>query len=433
MSADPFETELRDLLRTESAAAPVQMSLADLRARAGKRARWAWTARPPAMRVALAGGAFAAVGIALALGLGRGQRPADVGATPSPIVSPDSSGSQAVPSPSPFVLQPVGTVVIARVDGTVVTILNQGPSAGFGGAPRVLGTVHVPAASPELRVEPDGVQALGPNGDVLLTLSSGDGETQVRTSVLVKLGEIVSLDRVVPAGHGTFAPNGTLVIADASTGTPKLWVVDRASSAGRTLAVPADVSTSGRRPILTTDGTGIVAVRPSGPDGTGVEDIILGLDGSVRPMTTATSIDLVTGGERRFGLHGERLGGGCDSGGATGGGCVSIVLPLGAVNANGTNITPPGRECCSSQIWTPDGKRVVMLTGDEIWAWDASGINKVGTLEPDVSAANPTIVGFISQPLFDYVLIDSDVGTTAVAMDGASMRTLDGTLLSVVR
>lgn len=440
MSADRFETDLRELLRSEAASAPVVITVTDLRGRAGRRSRWSWQSLSPAFRLAFAGASVTAVAVALALGLSRSQPTPNFGASPSPtgpaasVDASDRPGVSAsrIPSPTPFVLQPIGTMLIARVEGSGVTILNVGPSAGFGGL-RSVGSVHLPPNTPRPRVERDDVQAIGPDGEVLLTLSSGGAGTLVRTNVIARLGETASLERAVPDGRGMFARDGTLVIVDSSAANPLVWVVDAVSPAGRAVPVPAGVTPSGLRPILTTDGSGILATRTSGPNGTSVDDIILGLDGSVQPLTPTTSIDLVNGSERRFGLNGERLGGGCDTSVATGGHCVLIVLPEGAVNPDGTNITPPGRECCTSQIWTPDGKSVVMLTAGEIWAWSDGGTHLIASLDREVAAASPTIAGFISQPIFAYVLIHSDIGTTAVAMDRTSQRTADGSLLSVVR
>lgn len=428
MSADRFETELRDLLRSEAAAAPVQMSLADLRVRAGTRSRWAWTARPPAMRLALAGGGVAAVAIAIALGLSRGQQTPDIGASPSPsgpVGSAAESDRPASPNPSAFALPPSGSLVVSRVTGNVLTVVAIDPQGGE----RLLGTIDGLAdLAPTYRIEDDSVRAISPQGDVLITLYPGNVDETGSSNVLVRLGETMAVRRTLPAGQGTFAPDGTLVLATA--GGRSFVVVDGRGGGPVELALPGAVELTERSPLLTADGSGVIASRPS-TSGLTFEHVVIGLEGTPRDFEPSEVPWLTKGAERLVGAAGQRLSQPCDSGPISGG-CYLLVHDADQVPPAGTDIGPDNN-CCSSYAWTPGGDAVVMLaTGGDIWGWDGSATTEIATLPGDVTRASPQIEGFRSGMVPPAVLFESYLGITVQPLDGTLATTIPGQLLMVV-
>jgi hypothetical protein len=437
MSADRFETELRNLLRTEASNAPVQMSLADLRARSGKRSRWAWTAQPRAMQLALAGGGVAAVAIALALGLSRGQQPPDVGSSPSPsgpFTSADTSerpstspaaNASVSPSPNLFAFPPSGSLVVSRVTGNVLSVVAIDPEGGE----RLLGTIDgLAGLAPDHRLEDDSVRAIGPRGDVLITLYPGNVDETGSANVLVPLGETIGVRRTLPAGEGTFAPDGSLVLVPA--GGRSFVVVNGAEGVPVEFALPAALELGSRRPLLTADGSGVIATRGSA-DGLTFDQVVVGLDGTPRDLDPSEAPLLTTGAERVVGAAGQRLSQACDSGPISGA-CVLIVQGADQVPPAGTNIAPDNN-CCASYAWTPGGDAVVMLaTGGVVWGWDGAATTEVATLTADVTRASPQIIGFRGGTDPTAVLLESYLGITIQPLDGTLARTIPGQLLMVV-
>jgi hypothetical protein len=444
MSSERFETELRALLHEEAAAAPVQLSLHELRARAGRRSRLGGVSFWPMITtgVAVVGIAVLAVFVAI---LPRGNQ-SIVGGSPSPsassgAVAPSASGSAAVaPSTSPQVstepgrgtvdLGPPGTIVVARASGDrldVVGIAGDGTESTIATIPSLAAVLGDWSIKGPLQEELE--VAISPDGYLAASAVRGDIDNQEYATVVLDLARPASpAISVGPSRAMAFAPGGELVLEPANE---RVLLVYQApyNTAPKTITLPDGVEPA--RPVrgslsFLADGSGVVAWRGSATD-LSFTNVVIGLDGTLSAADLSSPTWFVTGVERSFGATGQQLGGGCDSsGGATAGGCVIRVL---RPDGNGTNIEP--KSGAGAAVWSRDGQAVIMVTATELARWDGTTTRRVRTVPSGLASdGNLQIVGLTN----DAVLTSSVSGEIAVLpFDGGTPTILHGTLVAVVR
>jgi hypothetical protein len=432
MPADRFETDLRDLLREEASAAPVVLSLGDLRSRAGATGRSRGWLAPGRLALGAAVAAIVVAAVALSVqpprpGPGIGSS-ASVGATASPpgtaMASPVPLGSA---SPAPLLVSygPAGTALTAFVSAAdelaIIGVHRDGSISEIATVPglsRLLGDWHI--ANPDI----DLTGAISPTRFVALRVARGENDEGAATA-LVDLSGRSAHATILPAGPFAFLPDGTLVIAGDGRLTRFAWPYD---SPGVMTSLPRGISldTVGDRPSITDDASGVYGLRaessPNGDPAAGTS-VVVHWDGAVDAADPARDPLLVTGADRPFGADGQRAFEWADDAGP--GGTSSSGLAV-------EGPTTPRVETKFTEVqgyeWAPGGRTLIILSGGAVWSFDGAKRTKIGTLLADDQPRG--IVGFT--PTAVLVQSSGGLGTYAVRLDGSGHEALGGTLIGVV-
>ncbi len=432
MSADRFEADLRDALRDEAAAAPVVLTLAAVRARAGSRPRgiWTWTGRL-ALGVAIAG--IAAVAIVVSTvpgrplpGVGSSASAAVSGSIgPSTPASTPGPSATATPATSPLVVSygPYGMPLVMALGGDQLEIMGAYRTGAFTPIAIVssLGSVlqgwqPVDACCGDLH------GAISSTRVLALSVTRGNQDGLERGVAVIDLGRERLLTVLPDAAAFAFLPDQTLVTVEGVTvnrllgpydGTP---IVTTLPERARVVSFPAALS-------IAADGSGLlVATRTEGPNGTAVTDIeTIAWDGSVTAADPAADPLLVTGADRAYGKDGQTAFQWADDAGP--GGTSSAGL---AVEGPNTPRTETGVADSSDYAWEPGGRRLIILRPGSVWAFDGRRTAKIAVLpegEPPWG-----IVGFTPESV---LLGTPNGGTLSVRLDGSAQDGLGGILIGI--
>jgi hypothetical protein len=174
---------------------------------------------------------------------------------------------------------------------------------------------------------------------------------------------------------------------------------------------------------IAADGSGLlVAARMEGPNGTAVTEIqTIAWDGSVTAADPAADPLLITGADRAYGKDGQTAFQWADDAGP--GGTSSSGL---AVEGPNTPRVETELTANDGYAWEPGGRRLIVLSGGAVWAFDGRRTTKIGPLP----AGEPPwgIVGFTPES----VLIGTrNGGTVGVRLDGSGQDGLGGTLIGI--
>jgi hypothetical protein len=435
-----LEERLRRTLREEGDSLPFTLTVDVLEARLARRYRASRNARFGLLASAAA--IIVAVGAIFAVLNNRSDH--NVGVTPSPsaVASPSavvvpSTSPAASPSPVETPRQserPTGAIgapddaVIVdlvgdpahpdRIDVSLMKIDAGAFETNF--APRILvqfagstipggyklGSADPKFADPAPKFGQDGWLALG----VVETATSTGG------ILIYDLRSPDAAPWLIPGNldAASWGPGSTLAVVDGSD----LRLYDAHGETTGSVALPADVKvaeditygTDYSMPTWLADGNGFVTQR-----GSDFVDFVfgtVGLDGSFTATDVSSPVLQVTGTERRWGVDGSELGGGCPTEGGPPGCSVSVSklgraatnwywedLGLGGIvdyewDADGNGVwllvnRTPGDQAGVGQTSGAGKKTLVLMHADE-----PGKFNDVQTITMDLGAnAFPSIVG----------------------------------------
>ncbi|HEY7131512.1 MAG TPA: hypothetical protein VH440_04635 [Candidatus Limnocylindrales bacterium] len=422
MPADRFELELREALRAESAIAPVTMSAAQLRERAGARPGLAWRV-PGFGRPWLPTGAVIVV-IALAAGLIFGPLRPGVGepsASPSPSPSatssasaPPSAASSTSAPASPVVLGSSGSAVVVRANGDRLDALEW----------RVDGTWRAIAAVPSLASVLGGWSfdgyheiAVSDDGHLAIPVARGPAGARETRLAILDLARPAEPAVLLAMGSPAFLGDGTLVVLSAVEDGVVLRYAPPYTDAGVALALPSDVSVTGPAGNVTTplsllpDDAGLLGLRThrdaagqaTWPD----ELVAITWDGSVREADPAVQPEQITGADRLVD-HAGRSAFVQDP--------HTTPTPAFVAQAPAEQPVVVGSPAVTTNAWRPAGRELAFVDDGMLKVWDGSSSSR--TIDPlPMPADGSFIAGFTEHA----VLVIHD-GTTWALPFGECLR-----------
>jgi hypothetical protein len=405
MSADRLELELRDALRGEAALAPVTLTVAELRERAGTNGRPGWRLTGFGWPRAPLGAAV--VVLAIAIGLVAGPlrlSVAEPAATPSPSPTPSPTASLGSSAPSSAVsLGSSGSAVVVRVIDDRLDVLEW----------RLDGTWRTIATVPSLAAGMgtwafDGYydMAIADDGHLALPVARGPAGAQDTRLAILDLARPTAPPVLIDAGSPAFLADGTLVVLSAvQDQTIRRYAPPYTGTFEQTV-VPTDVSIVGPTGNVTTplsvlaDQSGLLGLRArpaqSGTASRPEELDALAWDGSVRSADAAADPSLVTAADRLVDAVG-RSSFVQDPHQAAG--------PAFVVQAPGGDAIVIASADVSTNAWRPGGRELVYVEAGVLKIWDGSSSRTIDTLP--TPADGTFISGFTEHGV--YVVFD---GTT---------------------